>query len=126
MTGPTITIKSYSRKRISNKSGVDSVHVVFSTNQDLVQWEARADGQGVGQGLLVGSGSSLPLESDWKSRTELYGSYWSDWGINWNDLINYAETSFIVDDEELTFGDKTYRINVYGKNKDGEWNAYGE
>lgn len=126
MAAPIITIKSYTRARISKKSGYDSSIVVFSTDQDLVQWEARADGAGVGQGLLVGSGGALPLESDWSSRTNEYGAYWSDWAFNWNDLINYAEASFVVDDEELTFGDKSYRINVYGKNKGGEWSGYGE
>lgn len=124
MAAPTIKIEKVSRNRISRISSVDSSTVYFSTNQDLVQWEARADGEGVGQGLLVGSGGSLPLESDWQSRTSKFGSNWSDWAFNWNDLINYAESSFVVDDEELTWGDKPYRINVYGKNKSGEWSAY--
>lgn len=126
MAAPTITIEQISRNRISRISGVDSSTVSFSTNQDLSQWEARADGQGVGQGLLVGSGGPLPLESDWESRMAKYGPSWSDWPINWNDLINYGAASFVVDDEELTNGDKPYQINVYGKNLNGEWNAHGQ
>ena len=125
MAGPILNIKSFTRSKISNKSGYDASTVVFSTNQDLIQWEARADGQGVGQGLLVGSGGELPLESDWKSRTEEFGANWNNWGMNWNQLIYYAESSFRVDDEELKNGDKTYRINLYGKNLNGEWSKYG-
>lgn len=126
MAKPVITIESVTRTKISQKSGVDSSLVVFSTNQDLTEWQARADGKGVGQGLLVGSGSSLILEGDWESRTEEFGPNWNQWGVNWNELIHYAEASFIVDDEELTNGDKVYRINIYGKNKSGEWSDYGE
>lgn len=126
MARPTIKIESFTRSKISKKSGVDSSKVVFSTNQDLVQWEARADGQGVGQGLLVGSGGSIYRVGDWNSRIAKYGDAWDRWGSgDWNQFIDNGTGSFIVDDEELTNGDKAYRINVYGKNQSGEWSGYG-
>ena len=126
MAGPTINIKSISRTKISRINGVDSSEVVFTTNQDLTEWQARADGQGVGQGLLVGSGKNLFRVMAWSTRIK-EASSWTSWrNTDWNSFIGIAEGSFIVDDEELTNGDKLYRINVYGKNKNGEWNAYGQ
>ena len=126
MAGPRITIKSFTRTKISKKSGFDSSMVIFSANQDLVQWEARADGRGVGQGLLVGSGVNLFRTMTWESRKET-GSSWNAWrNYDWETFIGEVEGSFIVDDEELTNGDKPYQINVYGKNKNGEWNGYGQ
>ena len=126
MAGPTINIKSISRTKISRINGVDSSEIVFTTNQDLTEWQARADGQGVGQGLLVGSGKNLFRVTAWSTRIK-EASSWNSWrNTDWNSFIGIAEGSFIVDDEELTNGDKPYRINVYGKNKNGEWNAYGQ
>lgn len=128
MAAPKITIEKVSRNRISKNPGVDSSTVSFSTNQDLVQWEARADGRGVGQGLLVGSGGALSLGNNWRALSAKNGAIWSGWGrTTWEDsLYKAAAASFVVDDEELTNGDKPYQINVYGKNQNGEWNAYGQ
>lgn len=65
---------------------------------NLDQWEARADGSGQGSGSLVGSGGAVTANSD---------------------------VSFDVLDEELTGGDKLYRINVYGHSATGRWSLYG-
>lgn len=94
---PIITILDYDRTKISNQPGVDSCEVEFIANDDLIEWEARAGGSGVGQGLLVGSGKALD---------------------------RYDTGYFDVDHDELTQGDKAYRINVYGKNADGLWSDY--
>lgn len=125
MVAPNIEIRSVSRYKIGRITNVDKSNVTFRYDQDLVQWEARADGQGVGQGLLVGSGvnaSLLTLKQVSDTSPNL-----SDWISDFPNLVDvkYGDASFVVDDEELTNGDKPYRINVYGKNENGEWSAYG-
>jgi hypothetical protein len=95
---PTITVQSYDKSTISDESGMTMSTVVFKSDQGLTQWEARADGNGQGQGLLVGSGGAVTANT---------------------------EVTFDVDYTELTLGDKTYRINIYGKNASGAWTPYG-
>ena len=41
------------------------------------------------------------------------------------ELDKIIPSSYLIDDEELKNGDKTYRINLYGKNLNGEWSKYG-
>jgi hypothetical protein len=94
---PIITISSYTKHKISSITGMDVSVVTFQSNQDLQAWEARADGNGHGQGDLVGSGNLLTANTD---------------------------QTFDVEDEELTWGDKTYRITVYGQNTSGVWSDY--
>lgn len=94
----TISINNYTRTKISSVSGVDNCTVTFTSNINLQAWEARAGGSGVGQGLLVGSGTTLVANTD---------------------------QSFVVDDSELTNGDGAYQINIYGQNLDGDWSTYG-
>ena len=94
ITKPTINIISYTLDKISDEVGYQTSTVTFQSDQDLVEWEARADGTGHGSGLLVGSGGSVTANTD---------------------------VTFDVDYTELTQGDKTYQINVYGKNSDGIW-----
>lgn len=71
-------------------------NVVFSTNQDLVEWEARADGVGRGQGLLVGEerrklddGYALKLKNPWNETTQIYGSSWRTLGRETYNSISY-------------------------------------
>lgn len=94
---PRVYITNVTRNKISAVAGMDVSTVTFKSDQDLVEWEARADGNGHGSGNLVGGGTTLSA--------------------------NTSET-FDVENEELSLGDKTYRINVYGKNINGEWSVY--
>lgn len=94
---PIITIKSYTKPKISDEIDMTKSTAVFSINQDILQWEARADGSGLGQGLLVGSGGAILANTD---------------------------ITFDIDYTELTQGDKTYRINIYAQNTSGFWNGY--
>jgi len=94
ITDLIIEISNYTLDRISDEIGYQTSAVTFQANQDLVEWEARADGTGHGSGLLVGSGGSANANTN---------------------------VIFDVDYNELTQGDKTYQINVYGKNSDGLW-----
>lgn len=96
---PIITITNYTKERISNHPDHDVSVVTFHSDQDLAEWEARADGEGHGEGILVGIGGTETADED---------------------------IEFEVYDEELTQGDKTYRINVYGKNVGGVWTPYDE
>ena len=119
MSAPIITITEYSRSKISSHSGVNRSTVTFQSDQALVNWEARADGAGVGQGMLVGGPTNILYPSD--------SLYPSDTLYPQGTAVIAAGTNiqFDVDDEELTGGDGVYRINVYGMNKTGEWTAYG-
>lgn len=93
---PNITIVSYSFSAISDEVECNKCIVVFKSDVNITQWEARADGNGVGQGILVGSGNSLSANT---------------------------EHSFDIDWNELTNGDKQYKINIYGLNENG-WSLY--
>ena len=93
---PNLIIVDFTRDRISNKDGFQTCVAWFQADQDVYQWEARADGKGKGQGLLVGSGESF---------------------------IPVGSTGFFeVHYHELIFGDKDYKIIVYGRNIYGHWN----
>ena len=93
---PIITLQSESLLRISAISGVNDSQVIFRSNENCDQWEARADGNGsVGSGLLVGNGGSINANQD---------------------------VSFDVVNTELTNGDKVYPIDVFGHNSAG-WNS---
>lgn len=94
---PVISTVSYTKTKISGMTGMTTSTVVFKSDVNLLQWEARAGGSGVGQGLLVGSGTTVTANTN---------------------------TSFDVDYTELTQGDQTYRINIYGNNSAG-WSTYG-
>ena len=90
-------ITNYTANRISAVTGKDTSTVTFQSNQALQAWEARADGAGHGQGDLVGSGGALNA---------------------------WTNQQFDVENEELTWGDKIYQINVYGQNSSGDWSEY--
>ena len=129
MAAPLVVIDGYTRTRISQQVGASESVVQFLADQDLVDWQARADGEGVGQGDLVGA--AVGVRDTW--------SAWDAHGLTWTALDSEARTwamlivvlpdndigEFAVEAAELTWGDKTYRVNVYGKNEAGEWTAYG-
>lgn len=130
MVAPTIDILSFTRSKIGMVSGYDQSIVTFKTNQDLIEWEARADGSGVGQGLLVGEqrtpledGYALKLKNMWNDIITASPN-WNQLGSNTYNSISTATASFVIDNEELTSGDKTYKINIYGKNAQSEWTQY--
>jgi hypothetical protein len=97
-TPAIITVVANSMSKISDEPGKTTCTVTFKPDQALTAWEARADGTGQGQGLLVGSGGAVTANT---------------------------EVTFDVDYTELTQGDKTYRINIYGQNASGAWTVYG-
>ena len=115
-TAPIITIKSVSRYKIGCIDGVDESTVVFTANQDLIDFEARAGGIGHGSGLLVGSsGITRISESVYPAETLMVADY---------SLTSGVEESFVVENEELQ-QDGVYRINIYGCNSAEEWSEYG-
>lgn len=125
MVAPTITVKSVTRYRLGwVDQSVNHSDVVFRYNQDLIQWEARAGGAGLGQGLLVGSGTDASLIT--LEQVASMAPTLNDWITVFPNLVDtqYGEASFIVDHTELTNGDIDYRIDVYGKNNIGEWTPY--
>lgn len=92
---PIINITNYSSVRLSRVTGKNSTTITFTTDKNLTEWEVRADGSGVGSGDLIASGGSLS-----------------------------ANTNCIVYADQLTWGDRVYRINIYGKSTEGLWNTY--
>jgi len=95
---PTITLQSFSVNRISSIAGVNVCSVSFTSNQNLLEWEARADGNGHGSGTLVGNGTNLSA----------------------------GQTGhFEVWYNELLAGDKIYQINIYGRNANNQWTPHG-
>lgn len=129
MAAPLIIIDSYTRAKISNIPGLRESVVQFLADQDLIDWQARADGAGVGQGDLVGQATGVrDTWSKWDTQALQWSALDSE-GKTWQTLIVVLPDNdigeFVVDAGELTWGDKTYRINVYGKNAAGEWTAYG-
>lgn len=87
-----------SRTKISSITGHDQATVTFQSDMALQSWEARAttEGQtiGHGSGLLVESGGSLEANTD---------------------------ATVVVDDDELTNGDREYTISVFGLSTEGRW-----
>lgn len=129
-SAPVITITSYTRSRISKQSGVDVCIVKFTSDQDLIAWEARADGYSAGTGDLVGEdegsattkGASLIMGRARRGRYVVSSPAGSSTGV----LLTAGDVGqFEVEPDELTSGDKEYRITVYGKNLAGEWSDYG-
>jgi hypothetical protein len=88
----TLTITSHSRNKISDETGFAQCIATFVSDEDLLEWIARAGGTGPDSGLLVGSGSTVTKE---------------------------VPVQFEVDYNELTEGDKEYTIYVYGRSKAG-------
>ncbi len=89
---PTITITNCTTTEISSVSGKDQCTVTFQSDTDLINWIAKADGTGHTTGITVGSGTTETANTD---------------------------IQFVIDDEELTSGDKDYTITVYGENAAG-------
>lgn len=92
---PIISIVDYSTTKLSRVSGKNEISITFSSDKDLSEWEVRADGTGVGSGDLIASGGAVS-----------------------------SNVNFTVNGIQLTWGDKIYRINVYGKSTEGVWNSY--
>ena len=92
---PIISIVDYSATKLSRVSGKNEISITFSSDKDLSEWEVRADGTGVGSGDLIASGGAIS-----------------------------SNVNFTVNGIQLTWGDRIYRINVYGKSTEGVWNSY--
>lgn len=95
MPAPIVRVTAVSTGKISSVPGQDTCQVRFLCDQPLAVWEARANGHsGRGVGLLVGEGGTLPAGE---------------------------EGAFEVSAQELTWGDKTYCVSVYGQSSSGVW-----
>lgn len=94
---PIINIVNFTRSKISAAEDMSTSIVTFQSNVALIEWEARAGGEGLGQGLLVGSGTTLSASTD---------------------------QTFDIVNTELTNGDIAYRITIYGQNTEGTWSGY--
>lgn len=95
---PIITVGTPNKSIISDEKGYNECICEFTSDSELVQWEARATKSNVtparGVGLLVEEGNTLAA------------------GVSAN---------IYVLDSELTDGDGDYVITVYGKSTSGHW-----
>lgn len=117
MTVPTITINSVSKQKISDEPGMDESIVKFESNQTLKAWVAKLGGYSHSTGTVVGQDNNIYPSSLLYPKTSLYPQNYT--------LSSGVEEEFTVENEEITDGDGTYRINVYGMNEDEEWTSYG-
>lgn len=130
MAAPVITVTTVSKNRISAVAGSDQADVSFTSDKPVIQWEARADGAGLGQGLLVGQAATIPQTWDTLDAKAYSWDAFDALGFIFDQVdkqvvatAGQAQT-FAVENEELTQGDKTYRINIYAQNPGGEWTPY--
>lgn len=92
---PILTLKSYTRNRISGKEGFAVSQVVFTCDIDLQAFEARATKEGNPYG--VGQGDLLHSAQDVKNGEDIF---------------------FSISSSMLTQGDGNYRVSLYGKAND--------
>lgn len=116
MAAPVISLISVSRYKISDEIGFDKSTVIFQSDQDIVDWEARVGGIRQGTGILIGSPSLLYPSGSLVCSNALFPM-----GATANANTNIQ---FDVDYSKLISGDGTYRINIYAKNSSEEWTPY--
>jgi hypothetical protein len=128
MTAPTITFTSTTRIKVSLQDGANTATVRFMTDQDLIAWEARADGYSAGTGTLVGSqtGDSGNTIAFWHGASDYHWTGSGDFYYSGAEVLAKGATaSFKIAASLLSSGDKAYRITIYGRNRAGEWSKYG-
>lgn len=102
MMKPILTLKSYTRNRLSGQEGFTASQVIFTCDTDLQAFEARATKQGARYG--VGIGDLLCAMEAVKAGEDI--------------MFSLSYTS-------LTQGDGTYRVSLYGK-ADNQYFDFGE
>lgn len=89
---PTLTLKSYTRSKLSEKEGFSSAQAVFACDMDLQAFEARATKDGAPYGVGVG-----------------------DLLCSMENVASGEDISFSLSSSMLTQGDGVYRVSLYGK-----------
>jgi hypothetical protein len=120
---PIVTINSYDKSIISDESGYDVCNVSFTVDQYIYAWEARAGGEGLGQGLLVGSSTVVGEENlipanytDFDSSIEnevsisnATATWYATGGYNNSAYLNIVESSVDYGLEMTLFQDSPLR-----------------
>lgn len=121
-TPPEVTIEDVTRTKISDEPGLDECQVTFTVDKDIKVWESRADGSAHGEGLLVGGNKDTLFGFSTQESTVETGSEGFGEGEFFEEIPADTEITYLIEDEELTKGDKVYTINIYVKDLDGTWN----
>jgi hypothetical protein len=93
---PMVTITNQNRYVISQKDGFSMSTATFKFDKDIVEWKINLQGAGHDTGTLINYGNEL------SANTEIEAI------VGWDDLSQEGQ----------------YRINIYGKDSDGNWTPY--
>lgn len=109
-------ITNTSKTKISDESGVDKCTVTFTSSDSIVEWEARADGTGVGQGDLVGSWREINNKG-----LSIISSF-LDTNLD-NIADTYGNVGYSGHNATFTFNnlDKSQSIGINNVSASGEW-----
>jgi len=114
-----IDVTSVSSYKLSNVNGFDSTLVTFESDTDITAWRINRLGTSWDTGEVLEEESldwSRALSNSWNSLKDL----------TWLEQA-YIEAEVSITDEiyasELQAGEQ--RINVYGKDRNGNWSQYG-
>lgn len=129
MTAPIITVLRVTKTRISKKADHNITHVYWSSDQPLAAWEVRIDGVGQGSGTLIDSVSGrLKKQKNILQGMRLAGRIIaaSPAGSSKEIVLEAGvQERTAIEANDLTSGDRTYRVTIYGQNMAGEWSSYG-
>jgi hypothetical protein len=93
---PTPTIININKNTISDEPNMDRATVTFTFDQDVTEWRVRTIGTDHDTGILADSGGAV------SAGTEITAE------------VDYTEL----------YGEGQNRVNIYGKNADGQWTPY--
>lgn len=102
---PVVTIQSISTNRISNNSGANITTVVFSFDEDILEYSVDVNGNSFASGVLADQG---------------YGVV--DLAVITCIPAGTTITAY-VDSTEM-YSEGINRVNIYGKGLDGVWTPY--
>lgn len=95
-SAPVPTIISVSRSKISDETGVNFVEVRFSFDTNVTQWSVNVMGVDQTTGTIADSGGAV------SAGQEIVAV------IDWTELYQEGQN----------------RVNIYGRNSNGEWTLY--
>lgn len=122
-TAPSVTIVDVTHYTISDEQGFDSTRITFTFDQDVVEYTVNVNGVSWDSGTVADSGttSSMTVASmATKTVAQMSVMKISDMV---SALVVGTEIIAIIDWTEL-YQEGQNRVNIYGKNSNGDWTVY--